>query len=152
MLALKCLEHMNCSLKYNICDIPKDRIRSCRTTSHSRENTGKISDALKYSCVYWASHLAEVQSSGADLIPTLRHFLHEHLLHWIECLSVLGELQTGLKSLGSANEALAVSGCSEYAEKSSLANNVLPGSISKQVMLNATTFNCSSMTPVDSCK
>jgi len=109
MLALKCLEHMNCTLKYNICDIPKERIRSRRTTSNSRENTCKISDALKYSCVYWTSHLAEVQSSSGDLIPTLRHFLHEHLLHWIECLSVLGELQTGLKSLGSANEALAVS-------------------------------------------
>jgi len=110
MLALKCLEYMNRTLKYNICDIPKERMRSRRDTANSPENISKISDALKYSCLYWASHLAEVQASGTDLVPTLRHFLHAHLLHWIECLSILGELQTGVKSLGSASEALSVSG------------------------------------------
>ena len=113
MLALRCLRHMNCSLKYNICDIPKERIWSRRETTNYPENAGQISDALKYSCLYWASHLADVQAAGDDLIPTLHHFLHEHLLHWIECLSILGELQTALKSLAGANEALSVSGSAE---------------------------------------
>jgi hypothetical protein len=117
MLALKCLEHMNRTLKYNICGIPKERIWSRRETTNSREGSGKISDALKYSCLYWASHLAEVQASGTDLVPTLRHFLHKHLLHWIECLSILGELQTGLKSLESASDALFVSGSPIRSEK-----------------------------------
>jgi len=108
-LALKCLAHMNHALKYNICCIPKERIWSRRETTNSREDTGKISEALKYSCLYWASHLAEVQTFDTDLIPTLSSFLHEHLLHWIECLSILGELQTGLKFLGSASDALSVS-------------------------------------------
>ena len=110
LLALKCLEHMNRTLKYNICDIPKERIWSRRKMTNSRENTHKIPDALKYSCLYWASHLAEVQASGADIMPTLHHFLHEHLLHWIECLSILGELHAWPKSLGSASDALSVSG------------------------------------------
>jgi len=151
MLALKCLEHMNRTLKYNICDIPEERIRSHREITNSREYTSKIPDTLKYSCLYWASHLAEVQASGVDLIPTLRHFLHVHLLHWIECLSILDELQTGLKSLGSANEALSVSSSADD-EKSWVVNNVSPGSASKADMSNATTFNCSLTTPVDSCK
>jgi len=116
MLALKCLEHLNRALKYNICDIPKERIWSRRETTNSREDSRKISDALKYSCLYWASHLAEVQVSGTDLVPTLRHFLHEHLLHWIECLSILGELQTGLKALGSASDGLLVSASPEPSE------------------------------------
>jgi len=150
VLALKCLEHMNRTLKYNICDIPEEHIRSRRETTNSRENTSKITDALKYSCLYWASHLAEVQSSGADLIPTLRHFLHKHLLHWIECLSILGELQTGLKSLGSANEALSVSGSADRG-KSWVNNNVSPGSASNQDMSNVTIFNCSLTIPVGSC-
>ena len=106
MLALKCLEHMNCALKYNISNIPKERIWSRRETTNSRENIDKIPEALKYSCLYWASHLAEVQEFGTDLVPTLRRFLHEHLLHWMECLSILGELQTVLKSLRSAGDAL----------------------------------------------
>jgi len=151
LLALKCLEHMNGTLKYNICGIPTERIRSHRETTNSRENTGEISDTLKYSCLYWASHLAEVQSSDTDLLPTLRYFLHEHLLHWIECLSILGELQTGLMSLGSANEALSVSGSWNITKKRSRAND-LPGSTSKRPTLTATTFNLSLTTPVDSCK
>jgi hypothetical protein len=61
MLALKCLEHMNCTLKYNICNIPKEQSCSHRETTNSPENIGNISEALKYSCIYWASHLAEVQ-------------------------------------------------------------------------------------------
>ena len=109
-LALRCLEYMNHALKYNVCSIPEERIWSRRETTNSRENAGIISDALKYSCLYWASHLAEVQTSGTYLVPTLRHFLHEHLLHWIECLSILDELQTGMKSLRSASDALSVSG------------------------------------------
>ncbi|KAF8972030.1 hypothetical protein BDZ97DRAFT_2070665 [Flammula alnicola] len=105
ILALKCLEHMNRSLKYNICNIPEELTLSRREATNSPENIGKISEALKYSCLYWASHLGEVQPiqvSGTDLITALHVFLHQHFLHWIECLSVLGELQTGIKSLESA--------------------------------------------------
>jgi len=53
LLALKCLAHMNHALKYNMCDIPKERIRSCRETTNSPEDTGKISEALMYFCLYW---------------------------------------------------------------------------------------------------
>jgi len=153
LLALKCLEHMNRTLKYNICGVPTERIRSHRETANSQENASKISDALKYSCLYWASHLADVQASdlGTDLLPALRHFLYGHLLHWIECLSVLGELQTWPKSIGSASDALSVSG-SWNIMKNLVVTNIVPGSTSKQDMSNATIFNCSLMMPVDSCK
>jgi hypothetical protein len=112
MLALKCLEHMNRSLKYNICGTPKASTMSCRGTTNSPESAGKISEALKYSCLFWASHLAEVHVSGTDLVTTLHSFLHQHLLHWIECLSAQGELQTGSTSLRSASATLSVSGSS----------------------------------------
>jgi hypothetical protein len=99
LLALKCLKLMNQSLKYNICGIPKELIPSHRDRKNSPESAGKISPAVRYSCVYWASHLAEVKKFDTKLINSLCVFLYEHLLHWIECLSILGELQTGLKSL-----------------------------------------------------
>ena len=109
MLALKCLEQMNWSLKYNICEVAKELTVSCRETTNTPDNSGKISEALKYSCLYWASHLFEAQLSGVDLIDALDTFLHKHLLHWMECLSVLGELQKGIPSLKSAATALSVS-------------------------------------------
>ena len=109
MLALNCLEQMNCSLKYNICEVPKELTVSRKEATNSPDNRRKISEALKYSCLYWASHLFEAQLSGVDLIDALDTFLHKHLLHWIECLSELGELQTGIPSLRSAATALSVS-------------------------------------------
>jgi len=109
LLALKCLKQMNRSLKYNICEIPKELTLARRERTNSPENVGKISEALKYSCLYWASHLAEVRAFDAVLIDALHTFLHEHLLHWMECLSTLGELQTGLKSLRSMVTVLSVS-------------------------------------------
>ena len=109
MLAVKCLKQMNCSLKYNICEVSKELTVSRRGTINSPNNIKKISEALKYSCIYWATHLFKVQLSGVKLIDALDIFLHKHLLHWIECLSVLGELQTGMQSLKSASTVLSVS-------------------------------------------
>jgi hypothetical protein len=110
-LVLKCLLHMNGSLKYNMCGAPKEMTTSCRTTTNCPDNIGEISEALKYSCLYWAAHLAAVQPEfpGTKIVNALHHFLRTHLLHWIECLSVLGELEVGVQSLRIASTALSVS-------------------------------------------
>ena len=109
LLALKCLTLMNRLLKYNICEIPTELTLSRRGRTNSPENVGKISEALKYSCLHWAAHLAKVGVFDPELVKGLHVFLHEHLLHWIECLSTLGELQTGVKSLGGMVDVLSVS-------------------------------------------
>jgi hypothetical protein len=110
-LALKCLAHMNSSLKYNICDVPQAMTVSRRATNNSPDGINKISEALKYSCLYWAAHLAGVQPEqpNTQVLAALCHFLTTHLLHWIECLSVLGELKTGIISLQNASNMLSVS-------------------------------------------
>ena len=109
-LALKCLLHMNGLLKYNICGAPKEMTTSCMTRTNTSYNIDKISEALKYSCLYWAAHLAGVQPElpGPQITTALDRFLRTHLLHWIECLSVLGELEAGIKSLRIACAVLSV--------------------------------------------
>jgi len=109
LIALKCLKLMNQSLKHNICEIPKELTLSRRDRANSPENVGKISEVLKYSCIHWAAHLAEVKEFRPILVKALHVFLCKHLLHWIECLSILSELQTGVKSLGSIVTVLSVS-------------------------------------------
>jgi nucleoside-triphosphatase THEP1 len=111
LLALKCLKLMNQSLKYNICEIPQALTVSRRESTNDPGNVDKISEALKYSCLHWAAHLAAAKVFDTDtiLVDALRIFLHKHLLHWIECLSMLGKLQAGLKSIGSIATALSVS-------------------------------------------
>ncbi|KAJ7924587.1 hypothetical protein B0H13DRAFT_2578133 [Mycena leptocephala] len=108
MLASSCLEFMNRpgSLHYNMGDVPEELIVSHRGRTNSSEGLDKIPEALKYSCKYWASHISETQTAGTELIKALHVFFHAHLLHWIECMSALGELPTVLESLADAATAL----------------------------------------------
>ncbi|THU81077.1 hypothetical protein K435DRAFT_579283, partial [Dendrothele bispora CBS 962.96] len=106
MLALRCLQLMNTELKYNICDVPKEQTVSRRGTTNSLYETQKIPAALRYSCVYWASHLSKVQKLRSDLVNALDDFLKKHLLHWMECLSLLNKLEAGVKSLATARTSL----------------------------------------------
>ncbi|GLB45185.1 hypothetical protein LshimejAT787_2000900 [Lyophyllum shimeji] len=99
MLVIKCLELMNRSLKYNMCNVEDGLTVSRQGRTNSSYNISVISEALKYSCRHWASHFAEVQEPAPNLIVILDDFLHKHLLHWIECLSLAGELRTGTGSL-----------------------------------------------------
>ena len=107
MLTVKCLQMLSKSLRRNICNLPEDMIGG---QAHKIPDLSVIPEALRYSCLHWASHLADGFShSLANVLENLRTFADEHLLHWFECLSVLGELRTGLKSLDKANEMLSVS-------------------------------------------
>ena len=110
-LAAKCLECLNNSLRRNIFDLPEDNIgQRC----HSITNPSGVSEALRYSCLYWASHLAETlarfSEDAGPVLDHLRTFVDEHLFHWFECLSGSGELKSGLISLSNAGEAVSVSG------------------------------------------
>ena len=110
MLAIKCLRFLNTSLRRNICRLHEGPIG---TDSHNIEDSTVISGTLRYSCLHWASHLAEMLAGpSADIAPVLDHlwtFVVEHLLHWFECLSALGKLNSGLRSLSKAKEAISVS-------------------------------------------
>jgi hypothetical protein len=102
---------MNNSLKYNICDVPEAMTVSRMETTNSCHDVRNVSEALKYSCLHWAVHLAGVQLErpNTNVLAALGDFLKTHLLHWIECLSVLGELGTGIISLRNATTAISVS-------------------------------------------
>jgi hypothetical protein len=109
MLTIECLLCLNQSLKHNICNLDFNK----RFVTSRESNT--INDSLRYSCVHWASHLVHVlegspaQSSVSEVQGLLSEFVGEHLLHWFECLSALGELESGVKCLDKASEATSVS-------------------------------------------
>jgi len=111
MLTAKCLQFLNMSLRRNICGLPEGRIG---TLPHDIRDSSVISEALRYSSLHWASHLQKALSSPGDTVQsTVLHqlctFADEHILHWFECLSAVGELETGVKSLSTAKEAISVS-------------------------------------------
>ena len=101
-LAVQCLRCLNQTFKRNM------------TRSFSHEPNA-IPEALRYSCLHWASHLAQalaaslVQSAVPEIQALVSTFADEHLLHWFECLSALKELGSGIMSLDIADEAISVS-------------------------------------------
>ena len=108
-LAVKCLQWLNQALERNI--YPLDR-RMTRSFSHE---PNAIPEALRYSCLHWVSHLVHAlactpaQTVVTEIRNLVSEFVDDHLLYWFECLSALGDLGSGIKSLDTANEAISLS-------------------------------------------
>ena len=104
MLTVQCLRCLNQSLKHNIYN----------PVSSSHEPNA-IPEALRYSCLHWASHLAQAlvaaldPDAAAEIQTLVFTFVEQHLLHWFECLSPLRELESGITLLDIAYEATSVS-------------------------------------------
>jgi hypothetical protein len=100
MLAKSCLSLMNSSLKENICDLDG---RPANNDIANETISAHISEGLAYACVYWASHLTaagkEDFQAEDDVRNLLNEFLRDHVLHWMECLSLLGRLNIAIESL-----------------------------------------------------
>ena len=101
-LAVQCLRCLNQTFK-------------CNMTHLFSHEPNTIPEALRYSCLHWASHLAHAlagavaQNAVAKIQPLVFAFVNQHLLHWFECLSALKDLESGITSLEIAYEATSVS-------------------------------------------
>ncbi|KND89309.1 Vegetative incompatibility protein HET-E-1, partial [Tolypocladium ophioglossoides CBS 100239] len=78
---------------------------------------------IQYACVFWADHLAfesgkspECQESLADDGEVLL-FLEEYILHWLESLSLLGNLSEGIQSVKRLLQIAQISGTSRRLAK-----------------------------------
>ncbi|KAJ7260958.1 WD40-repeat-containing domain protein [Mycena haematopus] len=94
-LALACIEHMNDELRRNMC--AKDRTAPISSFDDANIRAA-IPPGLKYACLHWASHLS-LGSNAPDrteIIPVLQTFVDTHLLHWLECLSMLQKLDVAV--------------------------------------------------------
>jgi len=89
----KCMEHIS-QLEENICnlwgpgvlvtEIPDDTIQK------------SVPPHVQYACRYWLDHwrLGNLLVLEED-IKTIRQFLEQHFLHWLEGLSLIGEVSNG---------------------------------------------------------
>ena len=106
ILAQRCLQCLNKSLRRNICNLPEESIRA---HSHEIKGLNVIPEALRYSSLHWASHLTDTLGNSSLMLVYLSRFARNKLVHWFECLSAIGELESGIKSLSRAKEATSVS-------------------------------------------
>ena len=86
-----CYSRKNRGLKRDICNI--QMAGTCRDQLESQTINDCIRADLKYACLYWVHHLQRSKQAMNDIAGT---FLRTHFLHWLEVLSLLGELSSGV--------------------------------------------------------
>jgi hypothetical protein len=85
-LAIRCLLVLNSQLKFDICKIGDP---SLLNEEISKTVSQHLSGGLRYSCRSFVYHIAKVTDPNSVLISALKEFVCEHLLHWIETMSLL---------------------------------------------------------------
>jgi hypothetical protein len=105
-ILLSCLKLMGERLKRNICNLDDhaflrevEDLPTCLKTH--------IPDALGYSCRFWTRHLVEIPSSSDDVeevYKAIDGFFTTCLLHWIEVLSLTGNLDAGVYALNEVQQ------------------------------------------------
>jgi hypothetical protein len=88
LLAVHCLSHLNTVLRRNICDL---------VLSQAIVNE-VLPEATSYACTSWIDHVCTV-TEGVDLIDILNQFLFQHLLHWLEAMSILKKSKMTIRSV-----------------------------------------------------
>jgi hypothetical protein len=91
-LAHRCLEVMNAHLKYDICELNKPWVPNDEIVNLHNLLDLRAPHELRYACKFWAVHLTKAGKPESSLLTVLNTFCREHLLHWIELLSLMRTL------------------------------------------------------------
>ena len=89
-LAIRCLNRLDYALKDNICGL---------SSSLDNMATNLLKD-IEYECAFWIEHVVAVEVDVLSLAEHIEPFLHRHLLHWFEAMSILQRSRETILSLG----------------------------------------------------
>jgi hypothetical protein len=92
-LAIRCLEIMNTSLRENICDLQDPSMSNSDVVDLELRLDQAVSSELRYASRYWHIHVRSANGTSPDLVKCLKIFCALHLLHWIELLSLLDDVE-----------------------------------------------------------
>jgi hypothetical protein len=96
-LAERCLSLMAEHLRKDICDL-RDPCAQLSVIDRG-EVERRLSPSLQYACCNWSYH-TESADDDYELMGAISAFLHAHLLHWLEALSLLRSLPQAVEVLG----------------------------------------------------
>jgi hypothetical protein len=92
-LAIRCLEIMIAGLRENICDLEDPSLPNNEVADLELRLENAASPQLRYACKYWHVHICLADVTSPDLVKCLEAFCTSHLLHWVELLSLLDDIQ-----------------------------------------------------------
>ena len=100
-ILFSCLRLMKEKLKRNICDLDDYAILS-EVKDLSDQKKNKIGEALEYVCQFWTKHLLGIPSNSPcaqEVQREIDQFFTTHLLHWIEVLVVVKNVDVGVHAI-----------------------------------------------------
>jgi hypothetical protein len=95
-LAVRCLEIMNTLLRQDICNIRNPSLFNNEVDGLNQLLEHAAPSELQYACKYWHVHVCSSDTATSSLTESLEIFCTTHLLHWVELLSLLGEIRSAL--------------------------------------------------------
>jgi hypothetical protein len=109
-LAKSCLMRMQECLRRDICGFGNGNLMNKDIPDLDKRVAEFIPGDLRYACSFWGEYL---QRSVIDeeLYDLVRKFIFEHLLHWLEVMSLVGMYDPAYASLMSARVSLKVKSC-----------------------------------------
>jgi len=105
----KCMEHIS-QLRENICDLWGPGVLITEIPDDTIQKS--IPPHVQYACRYWFDHL-RLGNPVEEGVRIIRQFLEQHFLHWLEGLSLIGEVSNGAHMIITLEEILSVS-CTAY--------------------------------------
>jgi hypothetical protein len=105
-LAKRCLRFLSKSLRRDICGL---RVPGALTSEVEKSRVDRyLSVPVRYACRYWVGH---IQQGSLDLCDNdqVYLFLQKHFLHWLEALSLMGNMSDGFIMVSALESMLIVS-------------------------------------------
>ncbi|KAI5118071.1 hypothetical protein M0805_003660 [Coniferiporia weirii] len=103
LMTTRCLQIMDSMLKFNTCCIESSYLSNKDIPDLRSKINSHIPQHLLYTCLYWMNHLAGCNGFGADIIHVHellnQIFCSPKALYWLECLSLVEELKSGINIL-----------------------------------------------------
>ncbi|KAK6356097.1 hypothetical protein TWF718_000472 [Orbilia javanica] len=97
-MALRCVDIMRRTLRKDICGL---KLLGLKVEDVEKAIIdANIPETTKHACLYWVDYL---KRSGISLEDNdeFHKFLQDHILHWFEALSLMGELSEGIRMIES---------------------------------------------------
>lgn len=106
VIATRCLFAMKMLLRRDICNVNDSSKLNIEIPDLAERIQRYIPLPLQYACRYWAFHVSHSEIND-ELFEHLEYFCAKNMLHWLEVVSLLGELDNVVEALYNARERLA---------------------------------------------
>jgi hypothetical protein len=105
---IACLRRMQECLRRDICRVGHGPMMTSAPSDLNTRIATYIPVDLQYACRFWAHHLIQLHVGNEEVYGSLRKFVFEHLIHWVEVLSLINAFDSGILCLKLAQDWLEV--------------------------------------------